>query len=303
MATTYRIKYRTIINLEIIDKETTFISSADNAMEAVERFKKQLPIERRETFALLDVYIKHTSGLSFTTDDYDRKFSQPKQPTNWPDISPETRRGPSLPDVWRLVDVPDMAWIEDTCGVYAIINWILPADIVRLDILSSDYAESKFNMPIISFQGTTDNVRKHTMDWLAKYVPTFDLAHAAYIGAELERADTERIDFVQDGTDILACDNCGSTDDVKTYTVDQDGKQITACQKCVDRTIGPSMDDEVIEAAKVVVVVSGGAVQDVTAIPAGIDVFVHDYDTDGQDEENTKTDIDGEKYLLGVWTT
>ncbi len=136
---------------------------------------------------------EHEIGLNFTTSEYDKKFSQPKQPANWPDISPATRQGPRFPDVWRIVDVPDTAWREDPCGITCIINWILPQDVVRLDVLSPEC------VPIVSFQGSTDNVRKHTMQWLALYVPDFTLDHAAYIGAELERADTERIDYVQDG--------------------------------------------------------------------------------------------------------
>lgn len=148
---------------------------------------------RLDAFEKDEMPIKRRSGLNFTTDDYDKKFAQPKQPTDWPNISPTTRCGPALPDVWRLVDVPETEWKQDVCGISCIINWILPADVVRLDLIGPD------SMPIVSFRGSTDNVRKHTMVWLAVYVPTFSLDHAAYIGAELERADTERIDYVQDG--------------------------------------------------------------------------------------------------------
>ena len=225
MATTYRIKYRTIINSEIIDKETTFISSVDNLPDAIERFKIQLPAEQQKTFVLISGRIKHTSGLKFTTSDYDKKFGQPAM-----------RRGPKLPDKWRLVNVPFTAWKQDDSGFACLIRWT-ETDVVRIDLINElDVDGGVF---IVSFQGNADDVRKHTMGWLMKHVPTFDLAHAAYIGAELERADTERIDFVQDGTDIRTCDNCGSTDDVNTYTVDQDRRQITACRKCMDRTIGP----------------------------------------------------------------
>ena len=131
--------------------------------------------------------------MDFTTDDYDSEFSQPRKPANWPNISPATRQGPAWPDVWRLVDVPDTAWQEDDSGVSVLINWVLPADVVRIDLI--DIQDGR---PIVSFRGDADNVRKHTMAWLAVYVPTFGLDHAAYVGAELERADTERIDYVQD---------------------------------------------------------------------------------------------------------
>lgn len=132
------------------------------------------------------------SLLNFTTSEYDKKFGQPKQPATWPNISPATRQGSRLPDVWRVVDVPDTAWRQDDSSISCLINWVVASDVVRIDLM---YAEC----PIISFQGSADNVRKHTMAWLALYVPEFALDHAAYIGAELERADTERIDYVQDG--------------------------------------------------------------------------------------------------------
>lgn len=100
---------------------------------------------------------------------------------------------PRFPDVWQIVNVPDTQWHADGSNLNCLINWILPADIVRLDIIAGD------NVPVISFQGNADNVRKHSMAWLSLNCPAFDLSHAAYIGSELERADAERIDYVQDG--------------------------------------------------------------------------------------------------------
>jgi hypothetical protein len=102
---------------------------------------------------------------------------------------------PRFPDVWQIVNVPDTQWQADNSGLNCLINWILPADIVRLDLIAAD------GVPVISFQGQTDNVRKHSMAWLSLNCPAFDLSHAAYIGSELEKADAERIDYVQDGDD------------------------------------------------------------------------------------------------------
>jgi hypothetical protein len=57
--------------------------------------------------------------------------------------------------------------------------------------------------PIQSFIGGSDNVRKAVMRWFDNHAAILkkglgiSLEHAAYIGAELERCDTERIDFVQ----------------------------------------------------------------------------------------------------------
>lgn len=52
--------------------------------------------------------------------------------------------------------------------------------------------------PIQSFAGTADNVRKHSMRFLAEHVPNVSLEHAAYIGHQLELADIWRLDYVQD---------------------------------------------------------------------------------------------------------
>lgn len=161
-----------------------------------------------------------------------------RKPKQWPAIPAATRRGPALPDVWRIVDVPETAWTEDPCGISGVINWILPQDIVRIDLITTQGGR-----PIVSFQGSTDNVRKHTMQWLAKYVPTFDLAHAAYIGAELERADTERIDFVQDGKAevIHYCGHCGKSPTTR-YIVDEYENVVYACKDCVTAILGDAAE-------------------------------------------------------------
>ncbi len=133
--------------------------------------------------------------LDFTTADCDKEFSQPRQPAAWP----ATRRGPARPDVWRLYNVPDVAWQQDDSGIACLIRWTA-TDVVRIDLIDlMNEVGTDGGRFIVSFQGEADNVRRHTMQWLAKYVPEFSLEHAAYIGAEIERADTERIDYVQDG--------------------------------------------------------------------------------------------------------
>jgi len=53
-------------------------------------------------------------------------------------------------------------------------------------------------------------------------------------------------------------------------------------------------------AERIVVVVSGGVVQDVVGVPPGVVVEVHDYDTDGSDE-SLGIDEEGYPYLLGEW--
>lgn len=101
---------------------------------------------------------------------------------------------------WRLNHVDDIEWTQDDSRLYVYINWDLQTESARLDVMTETNAE-----PLQSFIGKAINVRKATMLWLtsALYGKTYNpelvsLEHAAYIGAELERCDTERIDYVQD---------------------------------------------------------------------------------------------------------
>lgn len=91
---------------------------------------------------------------------------------------------------WQLNRVDDIAWKPDGSGLSVLINWDSQTESVRLDIIRENGAE-----PLQSFIGKADNVRKASMWWFAARI---SLEHAAYIGSELERADTERIDYVQD---------------------------------------------------------------------------------------------------------
>ena len=104
---------------------------------------------------------------------------------------------------WNLNRIDDIQWKQDSSGVYVYVNWDLLTDSVRLDIMVEANAE-----PLQSFIGRHDNVRKAVMRWLSDNVNhasepgtgfgPISLEHAAYIGAELERSDNERIDYVQD---------------------------------------------------------------------------------------------------------
>ena len=51
---------------------------------------------------------------------------------------------------------------------------------------------------------------------------------------------------------------------------------------------------------RVVMAVVGGMVHDIT-IPSGVDVEIRDYDTDGSDSPNLKTDADGDEYHEMFW--
>lgn len=52
---------------------------------------------------------------------------------------------------------------------------------------------------------------------------------------------------------------------------------------------------------KIIVTIEGGVVQFIAHIPSGVIVEVHDYDTDGVEEEKLRTDKDGNKHTVVVW--
>ena len=59
--------------------------------------------------------------------------------------------------VWQLVQVGKTDWIQDKSGYYTLINWTDKDNNVRLDVMDKD------DMPVVSFQGQADDVRKHIM--------------------------------------------------------------------------------------------------------------------------------------------
>lgn len=206
IATTYKIEYVVNIGGKECQKETTFISKADNVPDAIERFKKQLSAEQAKTFALIDCFVKHTSGLKISIDS--ALPMESAKPADWL-MTPEQREArlsaferdektPAenlLSDYeWRLTNVDYVLWRPDDSGVFCLVNWQVQTNTVRIDLIEAISQE-----PIVSFAGKADNVRKALTQWIddqSRY--TLSAEHTAYIGAELERADTQRIDYVQD---------------------------------------------------------------------------------------------------------
>lgn len=93
---------------------------------------------------------------------------------------------------WKLVQVGNTEWIQDDSGYYTLIHHVLAdcdgCNKVRIDIMDKD------DMPVISFQGTADNVRKYIMQqWCGK----ISIEHASYIGVELARCELQGINYVQ----------------------------------------------------------------------------------------------------------
>ena len=91
---------------------------------------------------------------------------------------------------WQLVQVGKTEWMQDESGYYTLIHHIKD-NIVRLDIMD------KSDMPVVSFQGQADDVRKHSVRLMAGF-GGFSVEHASYIGAELARCALLKTDYVQD---------------------------------------------------------------------------------------------------------
>lgn len=93
---------------------------------------------------------------------------------------------------WQLIKVKQTDWIQDDSGYYALINYI-GDDIVRLDVMDKD------DMPVVSFQGKAEDVRKCVTRYLERErMNRFSAEHAAYIGAELARCELLKTDYIQD---------------------------------------------------------------------------------------------------------
>ena len=95
---------------------------------------------------------------------------------------------------WELNKISHLDWIQDDSGYYTYIHSI-EIGVVRLDIMTTD------NDPVVSFQGKADDVRKAVMRWFEDknlLIHIISLEHAAYIGAELAKAEILGIDYVQD---------------------------------------------------------------------------------------------------------
>ena len=103
--------------------------------------------------------------------------------------------------MWKLVHTTPIECTMDDSGVYTVINRIEEHDShtgitivdvsVRCDIMTSD------GEPLISFQGSANDVRKYVIAYNTGLMPAMSLEHASYIGWELHRAETDP-NYVQD---------------------------------------------------------------------------------------------------------
>jgi len=92
---------------------------------------------------------------------------------------------------WQKIQTTDnIEWQKDDSGIYTLINWN-PSDNVRCDIMSDNHE------PIMTFVGTSDNVRKHVIKFASDNGFSLSLQHASYIGRELALAELQQTSYNQ----------------------------------------------------------------------------------------------------------
>ena len=103
---------------------------------------------------------------------------------------------------WKLIQVSDTEWQQDKSGVFTYISYC-PDGTVRLDRMIAQ------GIPVISFQGSAENVRKVAVRWIEQQgrkvngivrnqFKHFSYEHISYIGSELARAELLKDEYVQD---------------------------------------------------------------------------------------------------------
>lgn len=61
-------------------------------------------------------------------------------------------------------------------------------------------------------------------------------------------------------------------------------------------------DDTIKEQHKIIITVDGGLIQDIENIPPGIQVEIHDFDTEGADDSEI-TMINNDEAVTSIWTS
>lgn len=98
---------------------------------------------------------------------------------------------------WELIQTSKQEWKQDNSGLYTIINGASThGKCIRVDVMTLEHD------PVVSFQGDATDVRKALMKWLDKRISQkaglgISIEHAAYIGAEIARAELLKENFVQ----------------------------------------------------------------------------------------------------------
>ena len=93
---------------------------------------------------------------------------------------------------WKLIEVTEREWVQDSSGVYTVIHWTKEGKI-RADLMNT------IHFPLVSFVGTSSGaVYKGLADYLKALEITLSAEHAMYIGKELARCEILKAEFIQD---------------------------------------------------------------------------------------------------------
>ncbi len=101
---------------------------------------------------------------------------------------------------WELIGAVPIQCTMDDSGIYTVINR------TKSDKTHKQYADSRYfvrcdimtteDIPLVSFQGPENDVRKHVIKWLGENGYTISTEHGSYIGRELFRAEHD-FNYVQ----------------------------------------------------------------------------------------------------------
>lgn len=122
-----------------------------------------------------------------------------------------------MSDKWKLIHCEHVEWKQDESGHYCIINYIKKSCLNCMDACGSLFHSLLLNtcpdgyennirldwlttadQPAVSFEGTADAVRKNAMRYAEEHGWNVSLEHAAYIGAELAKAEILGSNYVQE---------------------------------------------------------------------------------------------------------
>jgi len=76
---------------------------------------------------------------------------------------------------------------------------------------------------------------------------------------------------------------------------------MTEKRDLIPESLNTEAEEKPVEKKKIIVIVEGGLISDISGIPKDIIVETHDYDTDGSEPEREETDADGNNYLKNQW--
>lgn len=85
-----------------------------------------------------------------------------------------------------------------------------------------------------------------------------------------------------------------SIDNVRIVNIYDESEQLVA--EGIEPNAQPSAPQH-----QITVTVEGGVIQDISDIPPDVKVVVKDYDVEGGDPEDMKTDDNGDEYFEGIW--